>query len=114
MARNIPLDVADLVGLEAIALLDGLFDPAAGRFRGAEGGRRQHGALRRLRPSGASAVVVRPRHFFTVFGFIPYRAQGTGCSLATLGTRLQDTASRGRCREESGSMMHHQNPGLHT
>jgi SRSO17 transposase len=26
--------------------------------------------------------------------------QGTGCSLATLGTRLEDTASCGRCREE--------------
>jgi hypothetical protein len=27
-----------------------------------------------LGPTGASAVVVRLRHFFTVFGFTPYRA----------------------------------------
>lgn len=50
-------------------------------------------------PIGVSAVVVRLRHLATVLA-AHSGWQGTGCSLETLGVRLEDAASCGRCREE--------------
>ena len=67
-------------------------------------GRRQHRALGRLGAHwriGRIVVVVRgcaissPSSRSRRIG-----QQATGCSLETLGTRLEDTASCGRCREE--------------
>ena len=53
-----------------------------------------------LGPIWCMAVVVRPLHLATVFGFSCIGRPGPGCSLATFGARLEHAVSCGRCREE--------------
>jgi len=51
-------------------------------------------------PIGGSAVVADYATWPQSSGSAHSGWQGTGCYLAMLGTRLEDTASCGRCREE--------------
>jgi len=54
-----------------------------------------------LGPIGAPAIVVRLRHFFTVFfAFTPYRAARDRVLSCDAWNSARSTASCGRCREE--------------